>query len=101
MRGWGQPNFTRERPFVPDETVEWLATRHIGLFATDLIQVDDPDAWWYPTHTSLARNGIPMVQQLCSLERLEGTEFVFLVVPLKLRGGTASPVRPIALVTKR
>jgi arylformamidase len=98
---WGEPNFTRDRPFIPGETVEWLATKRIGLFGTDLIQVDDPDEWWYPTHTSLARNGIPMVQQLCSLERLEGKEFVFLVIPLKLRGGTASPVRPIALVTKR
>lgn len=97
---WGAPGFTRDRPFVPQDTVEWLASRRIGLFGTDLVQVDDPDEWWYPTHTSLARNGIPMVQQLCSLDRLEGKEFVFLVVPLKLRGGTASPVRPIALVTR-
>jgi len=96
---WGEPNFTRERPFVPEATVDWLAKQRIGLFGTDLIQVDDPDEWWYPTHTSLARSGIPMVQQLCGLERLEGKDFVFLVVPLKLRGGTASPVRPIALVT--
>jgi len=98
---WGAPNFTRDRPHIPSETVAWLATRGIGLFGTDLVQVDDPDEWWYPTHTSLARNGIPMVQQLCGLDRLEGTEFVLLVVPLRLRGGTASPVRPIALVTKR
>ena len=98
---WGEPNFTRERPFIPHETVDWLAARRIGLFGTDLIQVDDPEEWWYPTHTSLARNGIPMVQQLCSLEQLEGKDFVFLVVPLRLRGGTASPVRPLALVTKR
>ena len=98
---WGEPNFTRDRPFVPEATVEWLAKQRIGLFGTDLIQVDDPDEWWYPTHTSLARNGVPMVQQLCSLDRLEGKAFVFLVVPLKLRGGTASPVRPIALVTRR
>ncbi len=97
---WGEPAFTRERPFVPLETAEWLATQRIGLFGTDLTQVDDPDEWWYPTHTSLAKNDIPMVQQLCGLERLAGKEFIFLVVPLKLRGGTASPVRPIALVTR-
>ena len=97
---WGEPNFTLDRPFVPEATAQWLADQRIGLFGTDLIQVDDPDEWWYPTHTSLARNGIPMVQQLCALDRLEGKEFVFLVVPLKLRGGTASPVRPIALVTR-
>ena len=100
-RRWGEPGFTRERPFIPEATVEWLASRRIGLFGTDLVQVDDPDEWWYPTHTSLARNGIPMVQQLCGLDQLEGKEFVFLVIPLKLRGGTASPVRPIALVTRR
>ena len=96
---WGQANFTRERPFIPEATVEWLASRRIGIFGTDLIQVDDPDEWWYPTHTSLARHDIPMVQQLCGLDRLVGKDFVFLVVPLKLRGGTASPVRPIALVS--
>lgn len=98
---WGEPGFTRERPFIPEATVEWLASRRIGLFGTDLVQVDHPDEWWYPTHTSLARNGIPMVQQLCGLDQLEGKDFVFLVIPLKLRGGTASPVRPVALVTRR
>lgn len=97
---WGEPGFTRERPFIPEATVEQLAGLGIGLFGTDLVQVDDPDEWWYPTHTSLARNGIPMVQQLCGLEQLAGRRFVFLVVPLKLRGGTASPVRPIALVLR-
>ena len=97
---WGEPGFTRERPFIPEATVESLATKRIGLFGTDLVQVDDPDEWWYPTHTSLARSGIPMVQQLCNLGQLEGKEFIFLAIPLKLRGGTASPVRPIALVTR-
>ena len=96
---WGQANFTRERPYIPADTVHWLASKKIGIFGTDLIQVDDPDEWWYPTHTSLARSDIPMVQQLCALDRLAGKDFVFLVLPLKLRGGTASPVRPVALVT--
>jgi kynurenine formamidase len=35
---------------------------------------------------------------MCNLGSLVGTEFLLLVVPLKLRGGTGSPVRPIALV---
>ena len=31
-------------------------------------------------------------------QALVGKEFLLLVIPLKLRGGTGSPVRPIALV---
>jgi kynurenine formamidase len=39
-----------------------------------------------------------MVQQLNNLGSLVGKEFTFVVLPLPMRGGTASPVRPIALV---
>jgi len=39
-----------------------------------------------------------MVQQLCNLHKLVGKQFLFVCLPLKMRGGTASPVRPVALV---
>ena len=32
------------------------------------------------------------------LQRLEGKEFLLVVLPMKMRGGTGSPVRPVALV---
>ena len=31
-------------------------------------------------------------------DKLAGKEFLFVCLPLKMRGGTASPVRPVALV---
>ena len=95
---WGAEGFTTERPYVPTETAEWLVQQGIGLFGTDLIGVDDPDEWWWPTHTAFARGGVLMVQQMCNLGSLVGKRFTLAVVPLKLRGGTGSPVRPIALV---
>jgi kynurenine formamidase len=96
---WGAPDFTTERPYLPTESAEWLVAQGIGLFGTDLIGVDDPAEWWWPTHTAFARGDVLMVQQLCNLQALVGKEFLLLVIPLKLRGGTGSPVRPIALVT--
>jgi kynurenine formamidase len=39
-----------------------------------------------------------MVQQLCNLDKLVGKKFIFVCLPLKMRDGTASPVRPCALV---
>jgi arylformamidase len=75
-----------------------LVDRKITLFATDLIGIDDPDEWWWPTHVVFLKGGVPMVQQLCNLDRLVGKEFYLVVLPMRMRGGTGSPVRPIALV---
>jgi kynurenine formamidase len=95
---WGKPNFRLNRPHVPAKTAEWLVERKITIFCTDLIGMDDPEEWWSPTHLMWLSNGICMVQQLCNLDKLVGKEFWFVCLPLKMRDGTASPVRPVALV---
>jgi len=97
-KDWSQPGFVENRPYVPAETAQFLVDRKITLFATDLIGMDNPDEWWSPTHKVWLTNGVCMVQQLCNLDRLAGKEFLLVVLPLKMRGGTASPVRPVALV---
>ena len=94
---WGEPDFHLDRPYVPVPTAEWLVERDITIFCTDLIGMDDPSEWSWPTHGTWLKNGICMVQQLCNLDQLEGKDFLFIALPLKMREGTASPVRPIAL----
>jgi len=98
-RDWGKPNFTMDRPYLPTDTAQWLVDRKISLFCTDLIGMDDPDEWWWPSHKIWLDAGICMVQQLCNLDKLVGKQFLFVCLPLKMRDGTASPVRPVALVT--
>jgi kynurenine formamidase len=95
---WGNPGFFYERPYVTAESAQWLVERGITLFCTDLIAIDNPEEWWEPTHTAFLGGGVPMVQQLNNLERLVGREFTFVALPLPMRGGTASPVRPVALL---
>ena len=70
----------------------------IPLFATDMIGMDDPAEWWWPTHVIWLKAGVCMVQQLCNLGALEGQEFLFLALPLKFRDGTGCPVRAAALI---
>jgi arylformamidase len=96
---WGEPGFETERPGVPEDAARWLVDREIGLFCTDLIGIDDPEAWWWPSHNVWLSAGVPMVQQLCNLDQLQGKEFLFVALPLKMRGSTGSPVRAVALVT--
>ena len=84
----------------------WLAARSPCVVGADNVAFDlpdehDPDLGSLPGHTILiVQEGIHIIESLY-LEELAADgvrEFGFVCLPLKLRGGTGSPVRPIALV---
>lgn len=84
----------------------WLAARRplaVGAdnVAWDLAEELDPELGSLPGHTILiVQEGIHIIESLY-LEELAADgvrEFGFVCLPLKLRGGTGSPVRPVALV---
>jgi arylformamidase len=95
---WGNDGFFTERPYVTAEGALFLVNRGVTLFGTDLIGIDNPEEWWDPTHAAFLHNDVPMVQQLNNLGVLVDREFLFAVLPLAMRGGTASPVRAIAML---
>jgi arylformamidase len=97
-RRWGEGDWIKNRPYVPTDTARWLVDRGMTMFATDLISMDDPTEWWWPTHEIWLKAGICMTQQLCNLDKLAGHEFVVVAAPLKIRDGTGCPVRAFALV---
>ncbi len=84
----------------------WLAARSPSVVGADNVAFDipgehDPELGSLPGHTILiVQEGIHIIESLY-LEELAADgvrEFGFVCLPLKLRGGTGSPVRPIALV---
>ena len=84
----------------------WCAEREplaVGAdnMAWDVPGAEDPELGTLPGHLLLlVRAGVYIVEGL-NLEELarDGVrEFAFVCLPLKLRGGTGSPVRPLALV---
>jgi kynurenine formamidase len=84
----------------------WLAGHRPVAVGADNLAWDvhgavDPELGTLPGHSLLiVRAGIHIIESL-NLEVLaaEGVrEFAFVCLPLKLRGGTGSPIRPIALV---
>lgn len=97
-KDWGKPGFAMERPYIPTDTAAWLVERGIALLGTDLIGMDDPAEWWWPTHRIWLEAEVCMVQQMRNLGALKGKEFLLVVAPIKLRDGTGCPVRPVALV---
>jgi kynurenine formamidase len=80
---------------------KWLSARGVFAAGSDTVafeKVPDPAM---PVHVHLlVEKGIHIIECL-NLEELAKAgvrEFLFVAIPLKLEGATASPVRPIALV---
>ena len=87
---------------------QWLADHHPFLCGADNVAFDtptnmDPDLGSLPSHIILiVRAGIYILEN-AYLEELSNEkcyEFLFFCTPLKMRGVTGSPVRPLAIATK-
>ena len=95
-RNFGRQDYTHHRPFITREGADWLARRQPGMVITDLIGLDEFVDLTSPVHNRILRAGIPQLQVLQNVDRLVGREAYVLAFPLKLVGGTGSPVRAFA-----
>jgi kynurenine formamidase len=79
---------------------KWLSSRGILLTGSDTLAFEKMPSH-LPVHQFLlVEKGIQIMEML-NLEQLSRDrvfEFLFMVSPLKIKGGTASPVRPIAVI---
>ena len=91
------------------EAAQWLVeTQQAMLLGADNFGVEsfpskDPENF-VPLHTYLqAERGVSLLEAvwLEDLSKDKVYEFLFIASPLKLRGGTASPIRPMAIPIQR
>ena len=95
---WPTPQYN-ERPYLHFEAGEWIGQAGVTLLGLDIISIERPADLDRPSHmTVLRKYGIPIVEALASLGAVAGREFTFLALPLKIRGGSGSPVRAVALL---
>ena len=103
---WAEPEAYMRAAGVSGAGSRWLAERKVKAVGADNMAFDvigprDPELGvTLPGHILLlVRAGIPIIENL-NLEELAAAkvyEFGFVCLPLKMRGATGSPVRPIAL----
>ncbi|HEY7403387.1 MAG TPA: cyclase family protein [Candidatus Angelobacter sp.] len=79
----------------------WLSNHRVFAAGSDTISFDIVPSRTMPVHVHLlVESGIHIIECL-NLEKLAADrvyEFAFLASPLKIRGATGSPIRPLALV---
>ena len=95
-RNYARPDYTSNRPFITAEGARWVAEKRPNLVVTDLVGLDEPSDITDPIHNGFLRAGIPQVQVLTNLSRLAKREAYVAAFPLKLVGGTGSPLRAFA-----
>jgi len=103
-RFWKDPSkyvaHEKGAPGVTLEGAEWLARYRMAFTGSDTTAYEKTPAPDLPVHVFLlTQMGIQILEML-NLEELARDkvyEFLFVALPLKIVGGTASPVRPIAI----
>lgn len=101
----GYPGPDGERAGVGGSCVRFLRERDAALLLWDMLEErHDATVPFGPVHGVLWAFGVPLVDN-CDLGRLVGRcraerrhEFLLLLAPLVLPGGTGSPVNPIAVL---
>jgi len=94
---WGEEGFFTCGSLTHEAAV-WLVEHGAKAIGTDLGILDEPTNMARPVHMELLGRGIPIFENLVQLDKLGYDPFLFVGMPLKVKGATGSPVRAAALL---
>jgi len=89
--------FTKN-PGLSVSAAKYLASKKINLVGIDSPSIDLGKDSKFSVHQIFAKKGMLIVENLSNLEKIKSPKFHLVVLPLKLKNATGSPVRAIAFV---
>ena len=94
----GKPGYLHDFPGLALESVHWLADKGIGIFGVEAVSSAPEGEPNFQAHLACGERGITHMECLANLDKLVGRgRFRFIGFPLRIRGGTASPIRAVAI----
>ena len=94
----GKPGYLHDFPGLSLPAIHWLAEQGIGMFGVEAISPAPEGEPNFLAHMACGELGITHMECLANLHSLIGRgRFTFIGFPLKIRGGSASPIRAVAL----
>lgn len=96
--------YAKNEPGLAEDAVALFAERKVRAVGSDTIACDTPviageELESYAHHMHWLPNHILIMEELQNLEKLP-EECYFVAVPLKIKNGSGSPIRPFALVPR-
>jgi kynurenine formamidase len=108
---WGRPEYQHDMLNMTPESTEWLIHQGARVLGTDgcVWEVDRatrPEnrarrmtgAERFPSHALMRRYDFLILENLANLHALPVARFTFIGLPLKLAGGSGSPIRAVAML---
>lgn len=77
-----------------------IEEKKIKIWGADTPSPDRPPTTNYPVHQHYKKTRVPHMENLCNLDKLLGKEFWFYGFPLKIRNGSGSPIRAVAIINE-
>ena len=98
-RLFGKAEYLHDFPGLNVDSVHWLADKEIIMFGVEAISPAPEGEANFKAHIACAERGITHMEGLMNLNKLVGKgRFRFIGFPLKIKGGTGSPIRAVAVV---
>lgn len=89
--------YNEQHTGLDEAASQWIIDHEVSNFGVDQPSPDNPSGT-YPCHTLCTEHEVPHMENLCNIDAVVGKEFTFIGFPLRLRGGTGSPIRAVAMV---
>lgn len=103
-RSYNTPDWLYNYTGLNENAMEWLADYgvvNVGIDAPSIDSSLELKNRNYPAHYVCRVRGILNTENLANLKEVAGKRFIYAGFPLKIRGGTGSPVRAVAIVEDR
>ena len=98
QRNLQKKHYFTKNPGLSVSAAKYLASKKISLVGIDSPSIDLGTDSKFSVHQIFAKKGMLIVENLANLEKIKSSKFHLVVLPLKLKNATGSPVRAIAFV---
>ena len=82
--------------YLSSEAAEFCIKKKVALIGLDAISIEKHGDEAFPTHRKILGNSIPILEGI-NLKEVPSGKYTLVCLPLKIKGGEASPVRAVLL----
>ena len=98
--GW-QSNLRKKyyfakNPGLSESAAKYLVEKQVKLVGIDSPSIDLGKNEKFSVHNIFSKSDVIIVENLCNLEKIRRKNFTLIVLPLKLKNASGSPVRAVA-----